>query len=69
MRTPPGVSDADFASALQQFADAVGSQWVITKDDDVATYKDAYTPFWGEPEEIVVAAAVAPDSVAQIQKI
>jgi len=69
MRTPPGVSEADFASALQQFANAVGSQWVITKDDDVATYKDAYTPFWGEPEEIVVAAAVAPESVAQIQKI
>ena len=69
MRAPPGVSDADFASALQQFASAVGQQWVITKDEDVATYKDAYSPFWGEPQEKVVAAAVAPDTVEQIQKI
>ena len=69
MRAPPGVSDADFAKALQQFAGVVGSQWVFTSDDDVATYKDAYSPLWGEPDEKVASAAVAPDSVEQVQKI
>jgi len=69
MKPPPGVSDADFAAALQQFSGVVGSQWVFTSDEDVGTYKDAYSPLWGEPEEKVASAAVAPDSVEQIQRI
>ena len=69
MRTPPGVSEADFANALQQFGSVVGSQWVITRDEDVATYKDAYSPLWGESDAKVASAAVAPESVEQIQKI
>jgi FAD/FMN-containing dehydrogenase len=69
MRTPPGVSEADFAKALQQFAGVVGGQWVFSKDEDVATYRDAYSPFWGETDERVASAAVAPDSVEHIQKI
>ena len=69
MRTPPGVSEANFSQALQQFARVVGSQWVFSDEDDVATYKDAYSPLWEEPEERVASAAVAPDSVEQIQKI
>jgi len=44
MKPPPGVSDADFAAALQQFSGVVGSQWVFTSDEDVGTYKDAYSP-------------------------
>jgi len=69
MRTPPGVSAADFASALEQFAAAVGKQWVFTSDEAVSTYRDAYSPLWGEAAEKVASAAVAPDSVAQIQQI
>ncbi len=69
MRTPTGVSEADFAAALRQFAAAVGSQWVFTSDADLATYKDPYSPVAGEPDEKVASAAVAPDSVEQIQKI
>ena len=51
MRTPPGVSSADFDAAIEQFGDAVGTQWVFTSDDDVNTYRDAYSPFWGEPSD------------------
>jgi 4-cresol dehydrogenase (hydroxylating) len=69
VRTPPGVNEAAFAKALQQFAAVVGSQWVFTSDDDVATYKDAYSPLWGEADEKVASAAVAPDGVEQIQAI
>ena len=69
MRTPPGVGEADFTEVLQQFSAAIGPQWVFTGEEDIATYKDAYSPLWGEPEEKVASAALAPDSVDQIQKI
>ncbi len=53
MRVPPGVSSKDFSDALQQFEEAVGKEWVFTSDEDVAMYRDAYSPFWGEPDELV----------------
>ncbi len=69
MPAPPGVSPADFAAALGQFEQAVGKQWVFTSDADVDLYRDAFSPFLGEPEERVAAAAVAPESVEQVQAI
>ena len=48
---PPGVNAKDFADALKQLEGAVGKPWVFTSDEDVALYRDAYSPFWGEPEE------------------
>ncbi len=69
MRTPPGVSSADFAKAIDQFAAAVGKQWVFTSDEAVSTYRDAYSPLWGQPDEKVASAAVAPETVPQIQQI
>ena len=69
MRVPPGVSASDFAAAIQQFQDAVGKEWVFTSDEDVALYRDAYSPFMGEPEERLASAAVAPESVEQVQSV
>ncbi len=69
MRLPPGVSAADFSAALEQFAAAVGQQWVFTSDEDVALYRDAYSPFMGEPEERLASAGVAPDGVEQVQQV
>ena len=69
MKIPPGVSAGDFAEAIKQFEEAVGKEWVFTSDEDVAMYRDAYSPFWGEEEELVASAAVAPDNVEQVQKI
>jgi FAD/FMN-containing dehydrogenase len=66
---PPGVRAADWANALKQFTDVVGSPWVFTSDEDVALYRDAYSPFWGEPEERLVSAAVAPDTTEQVSRI
>ncbi len=57
MRTPAGVSAADFSTALAQFEAAVGKEWVFTSDEDVDLYRDAYSPFWGEPEERKASAA------------
>lgn len=69
MKVPPGVSSKDFSDAIKQFEEAVGQEWVFTSDEDVALYRDAYSPFWGEPDELVASAAVAPDNVEQVQKI
>jgi len=69
MRTPPGISSSDFAAAVSQFERAIGAQWVFTQDEDVDLYKDAFSPFLGEPEERVASAAVAPDGVEQVQQI
>ncbi|MGA8765726.1 MAG: FAD-binding oxidoreductase [Candidatus Acidiferrales bacterium] len=69
MKVPPGVSASDFAEAIKQFEEAVGKEWVFTSDEDVAMYRDAYSPFMGEPEERVASAAVAPDGVEQVQKV
>ena len=66
---PPNVNAKDFADALKQFEEAIGKEWVFTTDEDVALYRDAYSPFWGEPEERVASAAVAPDSVEQVQAV
>jgi 4-cresol dehydrogenase (hydroxylating) len=69
MALPPGVSQQTFDKALKEFESAVGSQWVFTSDDDVALYRDAYSPFQGEPEERVASAAVAPYTVEEVQKV
>jgi (+)-pinoresinol hydroxylase len=70
MRLPPGIDQDTFGKAIQEFANAVGHEWVFTSEADVALYDDSYTPFVGEPERAYVAsAAVAPDSVEQVQQI
>src|ERR1700678_3268162 len=67
--TPPGVNAKDFSDALKQFEETVGKEWVFTSDEDVALYRDAYSPFWGEPEERVASAAVAPSTVEEVQAV
>lgn len=66
---PPGVSSADFSAALRKFRAALGDQWVFTSDEDVALYRDAYSPERGEPTERLTSAAVAPVSVEQVQQV
>jgi len=63
------VTAKDFNAAIAQFQEAVGKEWVFTSDEDVALYQDSYSPLWGEPEERVASAAVAPDSVEQVQQV
>src|SRR5271169_4814520 len=69
MYLPQGVTQTDFAAAISHFETIVGKEWVFTKDEDVDLYKDAFSPFLGEPEERIASAAVAPTSVEQIQQI
>jgi 4-cresol dehydrogenase (hydroxylating) len=50
---PPGVSRRNFDKVLSAWRDTVGADWVFTSAEDVGLYRDAYSPFWGEPEERV----------------
>jgi len=69
VRIPPGVTEEDFGDALRQFEEAVGIDWVLTYEEDVDTYRDAWSPMWGEPEERIASAAIVPDTVEQVQQV
>ena len=69
MVLPPNVSEADFLTALGEFRAAVGADWVFSSDEDVALYRDSYSIYWGEAEERVASAAVAPTTVEHVQQI
>jgi 4-cresol dehydrogenase (hydroxylating) len=69
MPIPAGMSEGDFGAALRRLREVVGSEWVFSSDEDVALYRDAYSPLWGEREERVASAAVAPASVDEVQAI
>jgi 4-cresol dehydrogenase (hydroxylating) len=69
MTLPFDVSRAEFDRAIAAFKKAVGDEWVFTSDEDVALYRDAYSPLWDEPGERVASAAVAPANVEQVQAV
>lgn len=69
MALPPGISQSRFSRILGEFEEVVGSDWVFSSDEDVALYRDSYSIFWGEEEERVASAAVAPNSVEEVQQI
>ncbi|MCK2126201.1 FAD-binding oxidoreductase [Thauera aromatica] len=69
MKLPKGVSAEDFNAALKEFRLVVGENWVFTGDEDMHLYRDAYSLQWGEPNELVASAAVAPENVEQVQAV
>jgi 4-cresol dehydrogenase (hydroxylating) len=69
MAAPPGVSERNFARALEELGNAVGREWVFASDEDMNLYRDAYSPFYGEAEDRVPSAAVSPESTEQVQAI
>ena len=66
---PPNVSAEQFASALQAFEAAVGAEWVLTSNSDIAGYRDPWSMVRDMPSELLPSAAVAPDSVEQLQAV
>ncbi len=69
MALPPGISESQFSTILREFESVVGHDWVFSSEEDVALYRDSYSIYWGEPEERVASAAVAPASVEEVQEI
>jgi (+)-pinoresinol hydroxylase len=66
---PPDVSAASFAAALEQFERAIGAEWVFSNSEDLELYRDPYSFFWDTPDERLASAALAPATVAEVQKI
>ena len=69
MAIPPGLTETEFSRALKEFAGVIGKEWVFSSKEDVDLYRDPYSPFWSEDGERIPGAALAPDSVEQIQGI
>lgn len=70
MKIPDGTSESAFKAALQEFSNVVGRDNVYTKEEDVALYRDAYSPFADQAGKVHEAgAAVAPATVEQVQAI
>ena len=56
------MSERAFERALQRFAAEVGSEWVFSSDEDVALYRDAYSPLVGEDEKVAMSEFDVADS-------
>ena len=70
VRDWPGAADLSaqpgaFAAALAEFRAAVGKDWVFTSDEDLNTYRDAYSLRWDDPDEYLASAAVAPGAASR----
>ena len=66
---PPGIDRATFNRAMADCHKVVGDDWVFTSEEDVLLYRDAYSPERDEPTERLTSAAVAPNTVEQVQRI
>jgi (+)-pinoresinol hydroxylase len=66
---PPGVSAERFASAISEFAGAIGKEWVFTSEEDLNPYRDHFSYIKDQPNELIPSAAVGPDTVEQVQAI
>src|SRR5690348_13576123 len=69
MSLPPNVTATAFDAALKAWRLAVGPHWGCTVSADAGLARDAESPFYGEPEERVASAAVAPASLEQVQAV
>ncbi|MBJ6987841.1 MULTISPECIES: FAD-binding oxidoreductase [unclassified Devosia] len=69
MALPVGVTEDQFAAAIEKFKAAVGAEWVFTEEEDVILYRDAYSPMYGEDSELMASAAVAPATVEEVQEV
>ncbi|WP_321314196.1 FAD-binding oxidoreductase [Halarcobacter sp.] len=66
---PNGVSQEDFLQAVKELEKVTGKQWVFKTKDDLHLYRDAYSPYWDEPEEPIPSLAIAPKEVDEVQEI
>ncbi|MCC7461360.1 MAG: FAD-binding protein, partial [Gammaproteobacteria bacterium] len=66
---PPGVQAGQFEAAVRAFGAAVGPEWVFTSEEDLGPYRDSFSTVWDTGEERRASAAVAPDTVEQVQAV
>jgi 4-cresol dehydrogenase (hydroxylating) len=66
---PPGVSSETFERALNAFARAIGDEWVVRAEEQLAEYRDPFAFASSDPTEYAASAALKPGSVEEIQAI
>jgi len=66
---PPGIDESTFKRVMNEFRGITGPEYTFTTEEDVLLYRDPYSPMWGEKDELIPSAAVAPDSTEQVQDI
>jgi (+)-pinoresinol hydroxylase len=69
MILPPGISQRRFASALREFEQIVGKDWVFSAEEDLATYRDSYSPYWDEKDDRIPPVALCPANVEQVRAL
>lgn len=69
MTNPAHLTAAVFEDGLQAMKSVVGDDWVFVSQADVALYRDAYSLFWDEPQELLASAAVAPATTEEVQAV
>jgi 4-cresol dehydrogenase (hydroxylating) len=64
---PPNVSEQNLSKALDAFVAAIGSEYVLTDDEEKAEFRD---PFWFKDwDDYEAAAVLLPETVEEIQAI
>lgn len=69
MSLPPGLTQNQFDSALADFREVVGRDWVFSIEEQIDMYKDEFSPFINSAQQPIPSAAVAPNSVEAVQGI
>jgi 4-cresol dehydrogenase (hydroxylating) len=64
---PPGVSESDFARAIDDFTAALGSAKVLTSDEDLREFRDPFQ--FASWDEYTASAVLMPTTVEEIQAI
>src|SRR5919198_1452 len=64
---PPGVSEADFDRAIDDFTAALGSAKVLTSDDDLREFRDPFQ--YATWDDYTASAVLMPTTVEEIQAI
>ena len=64
---PPGTSETMMERAIQAFVEALGSDGVLTSEEDLREFRDPYA--YRGSDESAASAAVMPTSVEQVQAI
>ncbi len=64
---PAGVTESSLEGALQAFIDALGSNAVLTSDEDLQEYRDPYD--YKGSDEFTASAVVMPATVEQVQAV
>ncbi|TQR61305.1 FAD-binding oxidoreductase [Campylobacter troglodytis] len=69
MILPYNVSEASFKKALNELEVALGKEWVLSEVEDLALYRDAYSPQWDDEDEPVPSLVVLPQNTQEVQRV